>query len=196
MTQLACDDLSGPGLMPYISLGGLTPGQVLYVRHYPWFGGTTRQGDFYFCVEAACTTSVPNDVPCTALPITVNSGCIYQGPFTNSCASVAPLISPPPTCGAFLTTGTSASRDVWFTLTVPASGQISIDMQSINIPDAAMAVYSNTGGCSGTFTQVGCDDNSSANIGMPYLSLTGLTPGATLYIRIWAKNGLSGTFNL
>lgn len=26
LTQLACDDLNGPGWMPYISLGGLVPG--------------------------------------------------------------------------------------------------------------------------------------------------------------------------
>ncbi|MFM9027879.1 MAG: hypothetical protein ACKOQ6_07765, partial [Bacteroidota bacterium] len=198
LTQLGCDDLNGPGLMPYLSLGGLIPGETLYVRHYPWNGGTIRQGDFYFCVEAACTTSVPNDDPCVALNIPVNSGCIYNGPYTTSCSSVsqqAGLLNP--TCGGFTVAGTGMTRDVWFTATVPPSGQVTIDVQSVNIADAAMAVYTAANCTTGTaFTQIGCDDNSSANPTMPYLSLTGLTPGATLYIRIWGRNGGTGQFNI
>ena len=200
MVQLACDDETAsrstgtPGWMPYISLGGLTPGETLYVRHYPWYGGTSQQGDFYFCVEPACSTTVSNDEVCAALPLTVNGGCLYQGPYTNSCASYSP-ITPSPTCGAFVTSGAAASRDVWFTVTVPAAGQLTLDVQSITVADAAMAVYS-AASCAGPFTQVGCDDNSSLNANMPYLSLTGLTPGATLYVRVWAKNGASGQFNI
>jgi hypothetical protein len=196
LSQLGCDDLNGPGLMPYLSLGGLVPGETLYVRHYPWFGGTIRQGDFYFCVEAACTTSVPNDDPCVALPLTVNSGCIYSGPYTTSCASVTSQTGlNNPTCGGFTTAGTGMTRDVWFTATVPASGQVTIDVQSVNIADAAMAVYTAASCSTGTvFTQVGCDDNSSANPAMPYLSLSGLTPGATIYIRVWGRNGGTGQF--
>ena len=268
MTQLGCDDLNGPGLMPYLSLGGLIPGETLYVRHYPWNGSTVRQGDFYFCVEAACTTSVPNDEPCVALSIPVNSGCIYNGPYTTSCASVTQSANiTNPTCGAFTVAGTGATRDVFFSLTVPPSGQLNIDVRSVNIADAAMAVYMpgriyntsaaqggtgvtlnfittagivvgmNVSGigiptgatvaavgptsitlsaattsavpaatpiyfwasppsCSGTLTQIACDDNSSVNPAMPFLSMTGLLPGATLYIRIWGKNGGSGQFEI
>lgn len=198
LTQLGCDDLNGPGLMPYLSLGGLIPGETLYVRHYPWNGGTTRQGDFGFCVEAACTTVVPNDDPCTSISLPVNSGCIYGGPYTTSCGSVTSQVGlPNPSCGAFTLAGVGATRDVWFTVTVPASGQLTIDIRSINIADAAMAVYSLAGACStGTYTQVACDDNSSANSAMPYLYLTGQTPGATLYVRVWGKNGGTGQFEV
>ncbi|TAH42641.1 MAG: T9SS type A sorting domain-containing protein [Bacteroidetes bacterium] len=193
LTQLACDDLSGPGLMPYISLGGLIPGEFLYIRHYIWHGGTTRTGDFGFCVETPCSTAVVNDNPCQAIALTVNTGCVYA-PYTTSCATNTVQGGVPATvatCGNFNT----SSRDVWFTITVPASGQISIDMRSINIPDALMAVYS-APNCSGTFTQIACNDNSSVNPAMPYLLLTGQTPGAVLYVRVWAKNGLSGGFEL
>ena len=188
MTQLACDDETAsrstgtPGWMPYISLGGLVPGETLYVRHYPWYGGTTLEGDFDFCVEPACSTTVTNDEACAAIALTVNSGCLYQGPYTNSCASISP-ITPYPTCGSFISAGATASRDVWFRVTVPPAGQLSIDIQGLTVADAAMAVYT-AATCSTAFAQVGCDDNSSTNANMPYLYLTGLTPGATLYIRV------------
>ncbi len=192
-TQLACDDLSGPGLMPYISLGGLVPGEILYVRHWIWNGNTTRTGDFGFCVETPCSTAVPNDNPCQAIPLSVSAGCIYK-PYTTLCATNTVQAGVPATvttCGNFNTT----SRDVWFSVTVPASGQVSIDTRSINIPDAVMAVYS-AASCSTAFTQIGCNDNSSVNPAMPSLTLTGRTAGETLYIRIWAKNGLSGGFEI
>ena len=50
-----------------------------------------------------------------------------------------------------------------------------------------MAIYSVSGGCSGTFTEISCDDNSGFG-NMPKISLTGQTPGATLYIRVWDNN--------
>ncbi len=193
MVQLACDDDSGPGLMSYLSIAGLVPGEFLYVRHYAWNGGTTRSGDFGFCAESPCSTAVANDNPCTAIALPVNSGCIYS-PYTTSCATNTVQAGVPATvttCGNF----TGTSRDAWFTLTVPASGQISIDMRSISIPDALIAIYS-APNCSGTFTQIACDDNSSVNPAMPFISLTGQTAGAVLYIRVWAKNGLSGDFEL
>ena len=193
LVQLACDDLNGPGYMPYISLGGLVPGEFLYIRHYIWFGGTTATGEFGFCVETPCSSAVANDNPCQAIALPINTGCIYS-PYTSSCATNTVQAGVPAavtTCANFNNT----SRDVWFTVTVPASGQLSIDMRSINIPDALMAVYS-TLSCSGTFTQIGCDDNSSVNPGMPRVILTGQTPGAVLYIRVWAKSGLSGDFEL
>jgi hypothetical protein len=193
MTQLACDDLSGPGLMPYISLGGLIPGEFLYIRHFIWHGGTTRTGDFGFCVETPCSTAVLNDNPCQAIPLTVNTGCIYS-PYTTQCATNTVQGGVPTTVATCANFNTS-SRDVWFSITIPASGQISIDMRSINIPDALMAVYS-APSCSGTFTQIACNDNSSVNPNMPYLLLTGQTPGAVVYVRVWAKNGLSGGFEL
>lgn len=49
-TELACDDDSGPGLMPQISMGGLNAGQTYYLRFWQWFGGF---GNFNVCVVEA-----------------------------------------------------------------------------------------------------------------------------------------------
>lgn len=57
-TELACDDDSGPGLMPQISMGGLTPGQTYYIRFWQYFGGT---GNFNVCVVEAAATAANQD---------------------------------------------------------------------------------------------------------------------------------------
>jgi len=198
LTQLACDDLSGPGLMPYISLGGLVPGETLYIRHWGWRAGSSsaqREGDFGFCVETPCSTFVTNDNPCQAIPLAATASCIYK-PYTTQCATNTSQPGTPATatCG-FLT---ASSRDVWFSTVVPPSGQLSIDLRSINIPDAVMTVYWVAGGsCAGVLTlgEIACNDNSSTNPAMPYVLLN-RTPGETLYIRVWAKNDLSGDFEI
>ena len=57
-----------------------------------------------------------------------------------------------------------------------------------------MAVYS--GNC-GSLTLLQCDTDSSTNGLMPYLNLTGLTPGTTIFIRFWESgNDVFGTFSI
>lgn len=60
-TQVACDDDSGPGLMPQLNLNGLTPGQTYYVR---FWGYGTATGTFNLCVQGVA--SVPP------------GGCVYM----------------------------------------------------------------------------------------------------------------------
>ena len=44
---------------------------------------------------------------------------------------------------------------------------------------------------------VACDDDNSANGLMPYLYLTGLASGQTVYIRVWEYGaGTTGTFGI
>lgn len=132
--------------------------------------------------------SVANDDPCNATPITAGSSCVYTT-YTNAGASASSGI-PAPTCSSY------SGGDVWFTVTVPASGSLMLDSQTGVMTDGGMAVYT-ASSCSGTFTQVDCDDDGSANGLMPSLSLSGLTPGQTLYIRFWEYgNNNNGTFGL
>jgi hypothetical protein len=56
-----------------------------------------------------------------------------------------------------------------------------------------MAIYSGT--CS-SLTLVECDDDDSPNGTMPYISLTGRSPGETLWIRMWDYDDGTGTFGL
>ena len=60
-----------------------------------------------------------------------------------------------------------------------------------------MALY--TGADCGNLTLVACDDNSSPNGAMPEILAGGLTPGSTVWVRIWPKGGIlnaSGTFGI
>jgi len=129
----------------------------------------------------------PGDEPCTAYSITVGcSGIKVDGDNTGMTNSGIAA----PSCGSYV------SGDVWYTLVVPASGIVKVEAYAGTLTDAAMAIYSVSGGCSGTLTEVACDDNSGFG-NMPKITLTGQTPGNTLYIRVWdPANNQTGTFEI
>jgi len=129
----------------------------------------------------------PGDEPCTAFPIIVGcNGVKVDGDNTSMTNSGIAV----PSCGAYV------SRDVWYTLTVPASGIVKVEAYAGTLTDAAMAIYSVTGSCSSTFTQLACDDNSGFGT-MPKIALYGQTPGNTLYVRVWDPgNNQAGTFEI
>lgn len=133
-------------------------------------------------------TPPPNDNPCSATALTVNPVvCGGYNYYTNTLASNSPGV-PAPGCAGY------AGGDVWFTAVVPASGIIAFDTQQGVILDGGMAVYS--GSCA-ALTLVTCNDNSSANPGMPLITLTGQTPGNTLWIRVWENgNNNNGSFGI
>ena len=187
-TLISCDDdNSANGLMPFLNIAGQTPGATLYIRF--WEYGNNGNGTFGICVTGFTAPTPPaNDNPCAAIPVTVTNSCTYAQ-YTNANATATAGI-PAPGCANY------AGGDVWFTFTVPASGNVTLDGSTGVVTDGGMAVYSTTA-CNGTFTLIQCDDDNSANGLMPYLSLTGLTPGATLYVRFWEYGGdNNGTFSL
>ena len=49
LTQVACDDDSGPGTMPYIYQTGLTAGDIMYIR--VWEYNNNNNGEFGICVS-------------------------------------------------------------------------------------------------------------------------------------------------
>jgi hypothetical protein len=132
------------------------------------------------------TTAVSNDEPCNAIALVLSGGCTYTT-FTNECTSGSAGV-PAPGCANYL------GADVWFSVTVPASGSIAIDTKEGVILDGGMAIYS--GSC-GTLSLVACDDNNSINGLMPQISQTGLSPGSTIWIRVWEYgNDNNGTFGI
>lgn len=190
LTLLACDDdgVGSSGLMPEIALTCIPPGTVLYVRF--WEYGNDNNGTFQLCARdpGGVYGAPSNDDPCAAIALTVSTSCTYAN-YTNQCASATTAGSPPaPGCANYL------GGDVWFTATVPASGQLLIDTQTGVMLDGGMALY--TGTC-GALTLVSCDDNNSPNGLMPQVSGSGLTPGSTVYIRVWEYgNDNNGTFGI
>ncbi|MBP6557073.1 MAG: fibronectin type III domain-containing protein [Flavobacterium sp.] len=183
LTLLECnDDGSSNGAMSYITRSGLTPGTTIYIR--VWEYGNNNNGSFGICA----TSPIPpiNDEPCAAIDVNVNTSCSYQT-FTTSGATGSSGV-PAPGCANYL------GGDVWFSATVPSNGIVRIDTNTSTVSDGGLAVY--TGTC-GSLTLLQCDADSSTNGLMPYLNLTGLTPGSIIYIRFWESgNDVSGNFSL
>jgi len=88
-----------------------------------------------------------------------------------------------------------AGGDVWYQVTVPASGNLTFEVNTNTggITDGAGAVYSGT--C-GSLVLIDCDDSSSSDVNdQPLISVTGQTPGNVLYFRVWEYgNENLGTF--
>lgn len=129
-----------------------------------------------------------NDNCSGAISLTLNSSCAYTT-YTNvsATASTTPSTPPAPGCASY------SSGDVWFSFVVPSNGQVTVDMQAGTMTDSGMAWY--TGTCSG-LTLLECDDDDSANGLMSYISRTGLTPGNTIYVRVWGYSNSYGTFGI
>ena len=89
-----------------------------------------------------------------------------------------------PSCGDY------QGGDVWFMVTVPSSGQITVETQSDNgVTSTGMAAYA--GSCDGTLTEMLCDAG-----GFAILSADGLNAGDVYYIRVWSNDGSEGTFSI
>jgi len=128
-----------------------------------------------------------NDLVCNATPLTVNSTCIFSQYTTANATNSTGLGVP-----CFTTIG----PDVWFSIVVPANGILNFDSNTGFITDGVMALYSGT--CSGTLTELYCDDDGSGSNGlMPSFNTLGLTPGTTVYLRFYEYGGGNdGTFSL
>jgi hypothetical protein len=160
----------------------LTAGTQYYIMADPEF---TTGGSAVFNI--ACPPPPPaNDDPCNAISLTVNSTCNFTT-YTNEFATGTTGV-PAPGCASY------TGSDVWFTAIVPANGHLIVDMNSGVMTDSGMAFYSGT--CSG-LTLIECDDDGSTNPLMSSIDLTGLTPGQTIYIRVWEYgNNNNGTFDI
>ena len=151
---------------------------------------------FHQIGEAEEGAAVPNDFPCEAIELTVGESCTFDR-FTNLHATASGF--PDPGCAAYL------GSDVWFKVEVPPSGTIEIQSDTEaeqEFPDnngwlyrGGMAIYS--GDCS-SLSLMECNLNNGAyNPRMPGTTLTGLTPGDTLWIRFWEYlDNANGIFDI
>jgi gliding motility-associated-like protein len=204
LMPMICKDELGIGQNEELNLTGLTIGQTYYLRVYDYL--PQNAGNFSLCLYGETTTVPSNDEPCAALMLPeVNTTCAY-GVFTNVGAAASVNAPNPYLCaegsspqlGGF----SASSKDVWFNIVVPETGNIHITSKpnagAGSISDVVMAIYS--GACN-TLTQIACSDDHSAYPGipndlLPQLSLTNLVPGDTLFLRVWGFGSLAGTFGL
>ena len=208
LTSISCTDVGFTGGIESVTAVGLVPGTTYYVRVYDYYSS----GGFPFtiCVSgAAAGPGQPNDNPCTAIQLPlVTSDCNYLQFSTVGATQTNTTLAPAPySCagGSGAATGgfTTTTKDVWFKIIVPASGNIYITPQpnlgAGYINDGVMALYSGVS-CS-ALTQIACADDytlypGTANDLLPYIAATGLTPGSTVYLRYWAFATSQGSFGI
>lgn len=126
-----------------------------------------------------------NDLCSGAISLTPTISCSYTT-YTNLNATDSGVTDP--SCASY------NGGDVWFSVVVPASGEITVDTNNIGFTDSGMAMY--TGSC-GSLTLLECDDDDSPNGAMSSITQTGLSVGSTVYIRVWEYGGnASGDFGI
>ncbi len=131
------------------------------------------------------TVRSTNDLPCEAIELPVDKTCSFSM-FSNNDATDSG--EPDPGCN-----WSSGDRDVWFHLIAPSSGKLVIDAGAGTLADGSMAAYS--GSCN-SLVYIDCNDDYHGSGGMPYLYLSGLTPGEDIFVRFWGWGLGQGTFYL
>ncbi len=187
LTLIACDDDASPnGLMPQIIQANLTIGSTIWIRVWGKGNVPGNNGTFGLCVSIPPPPPA-NDEPCNAIQLSASNTCTYNTYTTQSASSTSGV--PAPGCANY------QGGDVWFKVTVPCDGKITIDTDEGVITDGGMAAYR---GVCGNLQLIECDDDDSPNDAlMPMLNLSSLTPGSTIYIRVWEYgNDNPGTFKI
>ena len=165
---------------------GLTPGDTYYIRVYTWTATPGQTSSFDVCVGTLPPPPVNDE--CTGAIALTSGGVFGDYPVTGTNASATDSVPPAPGCGGYL------GGDVWYTVTIPDSGSLSIETGTGTILDTGMAVYE--GDCSG-LVLVDCDDDSSLNGAYSLIQLAGRTPGEVLYVNVWEFfNDAIGTFQI
>lgn len=203
LTSISCTDQGFTDANEVINAVGLVAGTTYYVRVYDYYNATGG-APFTICVSGAATAVPSNDEPCNAIQLpTITSACNYLN-FTTAGATTTTAPGAPSTCGGSgaqqggFGTGT---KDVWFAITVPATGSLAVTIKPGLVSpmnDMVFALYS---GACGSLTQISCADDynypGTANDFQPFLNQTGLTPGATVYLRVFRYGTTnSGNFGL
>ncbi len=170
----------------------LAPGTYYYATRFrlnagPYvYGGidSNNQGNFWngtTHLSGVLTVTPPpapdNDLCSGALPLTVGLDFAAN-------ATAGTILAATTTTGLTPSCQSNSHYEVWYTVVVPSTGNLTIETQSSatnGMTDSVVTVY--TGAC-GTLTQVGCNDDDGLG-NMSLLNLTGLTPGDVLYIAVW-----------
>jgi hypothetical protein len=144
---------------------------------------------FSFLLSGISSFAQPaNDDPCTATALTVGATCTPEG---GSNVGATNSSVPDVACD-----GGSSDGDVWFSATVPAGGAVTIITNPGTLVDVGMAIYTGANCSSLSFNSCITGGNASYPA-MPYKALSGLTPGSTIWIRVWdVNNDQSGTFTI
>lgn len=212
LTSMSCIDNTFSGGTETLIASGLTPGNTYRFRVYDYY--SSSGSSFSVCVSGTSIIlgTQPNDEPCNAIAIPAVTADCNNLIFSN--VGATPTSNPPApasvcenynnssnTYGALSNGGfnVATTRDVWFSITVPASGNLYItplpNMGVGYVQDGVMALYRGACGALTTFT---CSDDYNYPAGyndlQPFIRATGLTPGEIVYLRYWGYGSEEGNF--
>ncbi len=152
-------------------------GQTLYLRVYPY--NSAGLINFDICVTEP---DIPDYDFCeTAQEVELTGGCQmveYSNEFTTSESE-----TPQPGCGFY------QGNDVWFAITVPASGLLIVETGEVDFNKPCLAMYS--GDCSDPTLLECSESGSEVNSGKIILDNIALA-GETLYFRVFRYNSRAG----
>lgn len=167
-----------------------SPGTLLEGTTYYWkIVPKNSVGDATGCATWSFTTLTRpiNDNPSGAITLTISNTVTYTT-YTNL-YSTNTLTESTPSCASY------TGEDVWFKVTLPQYvTSLDFDTQTGDITDAGMTIYRGT---PGALVEIQCDDDSSPNGLMSYISRTDFFQYETIYIRVWEYGGgTTGTFGI
>ena len=169
LVSIDCDDYNGEHGHPSLAISNRTPNEVIYIRVSEW--SDDQRSSFKIC-----TQSVANDACVGALPLDVGACEVYAE------SGATPSNNPTP---GFLCGWDGDAKDVWFSAVVPASGNLTIEINKVEGRPNGMIMELHEGSC-GNLTPIACShqkNNYTQWEGYPKIELEGRTPGETIYIR-------------
>ncbi len=143
-------------------------------------GSSPQTGIVFTTIGNCLSITTPGNNPCTAIPI--DTGQCIMADNTNFSGS-----------GLASNCANYSGGDVWFTMQVPSSGNLSFETDSGTINDTGIAVWTDSTCTNLKFLD--CDDDAG-NGYYSKLFLNDLTPGQTLYIQVYGYGGATGSFQL
>ncbi len=159
------------------TVSGLTVGQTYYVRVYN-SNGAGYNNSFNICLNTPPPPPA-NDNCSSAVDLIVGTTFAQNAIVGTTVSST----NTPALTASCLTTPTNVGGNVWYKVVVPASGKITLETDTNTgtaLTDTVISVFAD---CTST-TSIACDDDTG-NGNFSKLSLTGQTPGATLYVSVW-----------
>lgn len=181
LTSISCTDSSAGSAAEISTLNGLTIGATYYVRVHSHSNGS-NQGTFTICVTTLAAPS--NDNCAGAASLTVNSG--------TTCTTTASGTTLGATQSLAGCSG-NADDDVWYSFTA-TSNTHNVLVTPGTLTNAVFQLFS--GSC-GSPVSISCV-NATTGTAAETMTFTGLTIGATYFVRVYsnASGSGQGTFNI
>jgi len=174
LNSLGCSDPNSS------TITGLTVGTTYFVRVYSSL--TTSSQTFDLCIGTPPPPPANDSCQIAEVLSVQADACTTWTTGDNTTATNSGAL-PAPTCGSY------SGSDMWFEVTVPASGNVTFDVQNVTWTSVAASLYAGT--C-GALVEEDCTEFGS---GWPFV-FTGLTPG-TYFLRTWDfGNDQIGTYEI